>query len=130
MDPNKLSFDLKEMLKNPEAMRNFQNIVQNTLVNTASSTNNSEKKEKSSKEELHRRLNEKIRQQSMSRQSKDIKMAEQMKVIKNTTNLMPNGIDSMDINKVVSEMTQDKRQKKMVKKEMEKYIEKQKEEKK
>ena len=130
MDPNKLSFDLKEMLKNPEAMRNFQNIIQNTLVNTASSTNNSEKKEKSSKEELHRRLNEKIRQQSMSRQSKDIKMAEQMKVIKNTTNLMPNGIDSMDINKVVSEMTQDKRQKKMVKKEMEKYIEKQKEEKK
>ncbi len=127
MDPNKLSFDLKSLMNNPGAMEGLQKMIQQNLVNDMVPKKKMTPEEE--REENRRKLREAIRQKSLGRQSKDARMKEQMKVLEKSSPFASQGIENMDIKKVVNSMVSDPHQKKVLAREMEKYIEKEKEKK-
>jgi hypothetical protein len=127
MDPNKLSFDFKELMKNPSAMENLQKMIQQNLTNDLIPQKTLTPEEE--KEANRKKLREAIRQKSMARQPKDIRMKEQMRILEKSSPHASNGIENMDIKKVVNSMVSDPQQKKVLAREMEKYIEKEKEKK-
>ncbi len=121
---NKMSLDLKELMNNPEAMRNIQNMLQQNFTSDISKSKPKTKEE--AREEAHRKLREKINQQSLQRQPKNVQMKEQMKMIEKNTSFMKDGLENMNVKEVVNSMVSDPKQRKRVANEFEKYIEKEK----
>lgn len=118
MDPNKINFNLKDLMNNPEAMKSLQNLVQQNLVNDLTPKKSLTPEEE--KEANRKKLREAIRQKSLRRQPKDVQMKEQMKVIEKSGH----NLENMDVKSVVNSMVSDPQQKKVLAREMEKYLEK------
>jgi ATP-dependent protease HslVU (ClpYQ) ATPase subunit len=118
MDPNKINFNLKDLMNNPDAMKSLQNLVQQNLVNDLMPKKSLTPEEE--KEANRKKLREAIRQKSLRRQPKDIQMKEQMKVIEKSGH----NLENMDVKSVVNSMVSDPQQKKVLAREMEKYLEK------
>ncbi len=118
MDPNKINFNLKDLMNNPEAMKSLQNLVQQNLVNDLTPKKSLTPEEE--KEANRKKLREAIRQKSLRRQPKDVQMKEQMKIIEKSGH----NLENMDVKSVVNSMVSDPQQKKVLAREMEKYLEK------
>ncbi len=118
MDPNKINFNLKDLMNNPDAMKSLQNLVQQNLVNDLAPKKSLTPEEE--KEANRKKLREAIRQKSLRRQPKDVQMKEQMKIIEKSGH----NLENMDVKSVVNSMVSDPQQKKVLAREMEKYLEK------
>lgn len=125
---NKMAFDLKEVMNNPEVIQNM--IKQNLTSDMVPKTKEEER------EELRKKLRAKINQESMKRQSKDVQMKEQVKNMKKNSESL--GLDG-NMKEMMKAMMNnnamkdqfggklDAKQLKRVSNEFEKFIEKDKE---
>ncbi len=137
---NKMAFDLKELMNNPDAMRNIQNMIQQNLSNDmVSKSEQVHKTKEEEREELRKKLRAKINQQHMKRQPKDVQMKEQMKTMQQNSSLLDNnGVDTHVTKEMIKSMINnnalknqfggaiDSKQQKRITQEFEKFMEKEK----
>ena len=116
---NKMAFDLKTLMNNPEAMQNIQQHIARQMGQNLTPPKSLTPEEQ--REENRRKLREKIREKSMARQPKDVKMKEQFKALEKSTSQT---IDTSNLKEVLNQVVSDPQQKKMLQREMEKYMEK------
>jgi hypothetical protein len=139
-NPNKMAFDLKELMNNPDAMRNIQNMIQQNLSNDITPKSEQVHKTKEEeREELRKKLRAKINQQHMKRQPKDVQMKEQMKTMQQNSSMLDNsGLDAKEMIKSMMSHNAikdqfggaiDSKQQKRITQEFEKFMEKEKEKK-
>ncbi len=134
-NPNKMAFDLKELMNNPDAMRNIQNMIQQNLSNDIAPKLAPKTKEEE-REELRKKLRAKINQQHLKRQPKDVQMKEQMKTMQQNSSMLDNsGLDTKEMikNMISHDAIKnqfggsiDAKQQKRITQEFEKFIEKEK----
>ncbi len=132
-DPNKMAFDLKEIMNNPDALRNIQNMIQQNLGSDMAPKSAPKTKEEE-REELRKKLRAKINQQAMKRQPKSVQMKEQVKNMQQNSEAL--GTNNMDVKEMMKAMMNnnalkdqfggklDAKQLKRVSNEFEKFMEK------
>lgn len=134
---NKMAFDLKELMNNPDAMKNIQNMIQQNLgTDMAAKSKEVHKTKEEEREDLRKKLRAKINQQHVKRQPKDVQMKEQMKTMQqNSEALGENGYVAKDLIKTMISNNalkdqfggkMDSKQQKRITQEFEKFMDKEK----
>lgn len=136
---NKMAFDLKEIMNNPDAMKNIQNMIQQNL-GTDIAPKSATKTKEEERAELRKKLQAKINQQHVKRQPKDVQMKEQMKTMQQNSEVLgENGHVAKDLIKTMISNNalkdqfggkMDSKQQKRITQEFEKFMDKEKNKKK
>lgn len=128
LDNGKISVALKELMNNPVALEGLQKRIAGALTGSVPPSSSSSPNENLSKEDLRKKLREKIHQKSMGRAPKDVRMKEQMNHIKDAVPMArESGINAGNLAEILSQVGGvSKEQKKALQKEMGKFLDKEK----
>ena len=132
----KSSFDLKDLMNgaaNPQLQsllsQQLQNMNMSNLPNMTNSSNNNNNKKELSKEEIRKKLNDKIRNSELSRMGKNVQQQNYVKELKSNPIVKQMG-DNIDINTIVEQVMKsnnlpdNKQQRKSVKRQVEGLVDK------
>jgi hypothetical protein len=126
LDNGKISVALKDLMNNPAALEGLQKRIAGALTGSAPEGLAPKKEENLSREDLRKKLREKIHQKSMGRAPKDVRMKEQMNQIKDAVPMArESGINAGNLAEILGQVGGvSKEQKKALQKEMGKFLEK------
>ena len=132
----KSSFDLKDLMNgaaNPQLQsllsQQLQNMNMSNIPSMTNSSNNSNNKKELSREEIRKKLNDKIRNSELSRMGKNVQQQNYVKELKSNPIVKQMG-DNIDINTIVEQVMKsnnlpdNKQQRKSVKRQVEGLVDK------